>query len=571
MNPEPNVALREAIQEATVARLENPQSPLLTVLLLGPTGAGKSELLNALAGARIAQSHYLRPTTTRPTIYAHASITIEQLSQYAELLGEIAAQPGAFVTHQQDALREKILIDAPDIDSFRTEHRDTLMTLLPIVDVALYVVTPFSYKDNLGWDTVLRQRGRRAFAFVINKWDAEGKPDAQPSAIQADGDLEQLLQQRTGYAQPRLFRTSARFWLTRKLGEQEPQAEPHEGDQFLQFEQWLSSGLVTSHIAQIHERRRHALWNQLGAAIAEATPPEVQWNKWRAEVKTVLESLQHDGQRAMAPYIAARANDVAEVRKLARPRSFGLLGGIMAGLSSIRRFRPPSVATTAGLALLQSEASKSVATIGNQLQNLAELRLSALGWAARKENLSVTSVQKAWAVAMSSLSSDMDNVFQLAAGAALSRKLDVGRKATAWLILGCLELAAVALIATAVWRIAKGYWQAQYVDLSFAASFLVLFVCLVGLAFATRVLIFPMSSGRIMRELDRPLYLRWREKIHSFEQTAREYMQDYSGLRAEGIAFGDICTREAERADVPLSQIEDVSTREDVRRLFATR
>src|SRR5690606_22944040 len=61
-------ALERALSDARRGRLDQPPPPTLTILLLGASGAGKSQLLNALAGETIAASHHVRPTTRRPTI-----------------------------------------------------------------------------------------------------------------------------------------------------------------------------------------------------------------------------------------------------------------------------------------------------------------------------------------------------------------------------------------------------------------------------------------------------------------------------------------------------------------------
>ena len=45
------------------------------------------------------------------------------------------------------------------------------MRLLPIADIVLYVGSQEKYHDEIGWELFLEQRKRRAFAFVLNKWD----------------------------------------------------------------------------------------------------------------------------------------------------------------------------------------------------------------------------------------------------------------------------------------------------------------------------------------------------------------------------------------------------------------
>src|SRR6202011_4903124 len=85
------------------------EKPLLTIMLMGGTGVGKSTLLNALAGGAIAQVSIVRPTTRDPVVYYHESIRPERLDP--------ALQHCRLAAHDRAALEQKILVDTPDLDS----------------------------------------------------------------------------------------------------------------------------------------------------------------------------------------------------------------------------------------------------------------------------------------------------------------------------------------------------------------------------------------------------------------------------------------------------------------------
>src|SRR5437762_145121 len=161
--------IRKAALEGIVADLHRKaqdldvDQPLLVVMLMGGTGVGKSTLLNALAGAPIAASSVTRPTTRDPVVYFHDSIRPERLDP--------ALRQCRLQQHDREALRQKILVDTPDLDSNDLANREKLVALLPVADVVLYVGSQEKYHDKLGWELFLQQRKRRAFAFVLNKWD----------------------------------------------------------------------------------------------------------------------------------------------------------------------------------------------------------------------------------------------------------------------------------------------------------------------------------------------------------------------------------------------------------------
>jgi len=75
-----------------------------------------------------------------------------------------------------------------------------------VADVVLYVGSQEKYHDNLGWELFLQQRRRRAFAFVMNKWDR--CLHAFTSGVRPDEDLLRDLKNE-GFDNPLLFRTCA--------------------------------------------------------------------------------------------------------------------------------------------------------------------------------------------------------------------------------------------------------------------------------------------------------------------------------------------------------------------------
>ena len=112
-------------------RLEDIPAPLVAVLF-GGTGTGKSTLLNALAGAPIAQAGERRPTTNEPTVY----------------LPPGAAHDFGSAKYVENAcLDALILIDTPDTDSIRPEHCERVAELLHRADVVLFCATQQKYKN----------------------------------------------------------------------------------------------------------------------------------------------------------------------------------------------------------------------------------------------------------------------------------------------------------------------------------------------------------------------------------------------------------------------------------------
>lgn len=158
-----------SINEYALARLGDLDAPVVAVLI-GSTGAGKSTLMNSLAGSQVSLPGAVRPTTRHPVIWCHQRNVHRYEDSFLTGYGPDAARQLDVVAMLDPMLEGLTLIDAPDIDSVEEVHRDIAEELLAAADLCVYVTSAQRYADSVPWQ-ILKAAARRnlPLLFVLNR------------------------------------------------------------------------------------------------------------------------------------------------------------------------------------------------------------------------------------------------------------------------------------------------------------------------------------------------------------------------------------------------------------------
>lgn len=142
-------------------RLADPTGPL-RVVFAGPTGSGKSTLINTLTNLDLSPAGVLRPTTSEPVVLTS--------SEHAEQAASVGGIDCRVVVGGAPILAGMCFVDTPDIDSAATRHRAIAETLIDNSDVVVFVTSALRYADAVPWQVLRRAEARGGVVIhVLNR------------------------------------------------------------------------------------------------------------------------------------------------------------------------------------------------------------------------------------------------------------------------------------------------------------------------------------------------------------------------------------------------------------------
>lgn len=183
------IELVRSTRDYLLPRLDDPEAPVVAVLV-GPTGSGKSTVLNSLAEQRASEPGALRPTTRSPVVWAHR----RHARRYQRALGGLLGlEEGSGIIADDDPLTEQLtVVDAPDFDSVYEDSRVIGEQVLAVADLCIFVASALRYADGAAWQFLdqIRMRGL-PILFVLNRLG----PDPETRKL-IMGDFAALLKDR---------------------------------------------------------------------------------------------------------------------------------------------------------------------------------------------------------------------------------------------------------------------------------------------------------------------------------------------------------------------------------------
>jgi GTP-binding protein EngB required for normal cell division len=261
VRPERRAATRQAA-DRVAAQLLGEGDAVLTIALAGCTGAGKSTLINALAGATIAEAAEQRPCTMRTRVYHHRDVPAGGLPP------ELASQ-ATFVPHDRAELWHKVLVDTPDLDTFATENRAATRALLKAAGMVIYVFSPEKYWEERAWSVIREEQRFSACLAVLNKADTVPASELEKASEEIRRRFAEL-----GHPGIRVLPVHASRHVPRADGTLSPPL-PGVLDEFVSLRAYIEHELQEGDIARMLRQQRLRVLEHLKEEVDRLAPADL--------------------------------------------------------------------------------------------------------------------------------------------------------------------------------------------------------------------------------------------------------------------------------------------------------
>ncbi len=162
-------AIIRTINEYLIPRLDEPDAPVVAAVV-GPSGTGKSTIVNSLANDRISEVGPLRPTTRSPVLWAHRDHGGRYWSEFVARVREKVGPTVEVVIGDDELTKQLTVIDTPPSEFVAASGRRPAVDALALADLCVFVTSPSRYADISAWDFLREIRWRGVpMLFVLNR------------------------------------------------------------------------------------------------------------------------------------------------------------------------------------------------------------------------------------------------------------------------------------------------------------------------------------------------------------------------------------------------------------------
>lgn len=162
-------AVIRTVTEYLIPRLDEPDAPVVAAVI-GPSGTGKSTVVNSLANDRISEVGPLRPTTRNPVLWAHRDHGSRYWSEFVARVRERVGPTVEVVIGDDDLTTQLTVVDTPPTEYVGPSGRRAALDALALADLCVFVTSPSRYADISAWNFLREIRWRGVpMLFVLNR------------------------------------------------------------------------------------------------------------------------------------------------------------------------------------------------------------------------------------------------------------------------------------------------------------------------------------------------------------------------------------------------------------------